>query len=76
MKNYKLSIAYYDTGRVYFTVETAEDLREYRTNQRGEGLWLVSDVADKQIRGTCQFSTTGNRSTDRRTFIRELMLDE
>jgi hypothetical protein len=49
-----------EDGRVYWMTESEYDgeLKEYRTNREGEGIWIWSARWNNwaQIAGTCQFS--------------------
>jgi hypothetical protein len=58
-----------DGGRVLFTMTTPEgDVREFRTNPNGEGLFGWSEGRNEwvQMSGTCQFSANCSRSAQRR----------
>lgn len=43
----------------------------YRTNGEGDGLWVVGELEDKQVSGTCQFSLPAKKSAARSKLYRE-----
>jgi len=60
----------YDGRKVYFTIGSGMFAGDYRTNRDGEGIWVVKPhTEDGQMTGTCQFSLTGKRSTDRARIV-------